>query len=152
MATTYLLHFDRPLAHARHYIGWTDGPLHDRLNAHARGQGARIMAVCRERGIGWELARVWPDTDRKWERSLKRGTKNSTRLCPVCSPELRQKMNGEEKIIRPGIEYKFKGISTEIQPSFDPKCDQVSTEFRPSFDPKCDRSLRYFRVESGEIL
>ena len=47
MATTgtvYLLHFDRPYAHARHYTGWTTD-LTTRLADHAAGHGARLLAV-----------------------------------------------------------------------------------------------------------
>lgn len=78
----YLIHFDTPLAHARHYLGWTTN-LPMRLEAHAKGNGSRIMEVINERGIGWQLARVWPG-GRALERQLKR-QKNSPRLCPICN-------------------------------------------------------------------
>lgn len=43
----YLLHFHRPLHHARHYLGIATD-LGARLEEHARGTGARIMAVLKE--------------------------------------------------------------------------------------------------------
>jgi predicted GIY-YIG superfamily endonuclease len=79
--TVYLLHFDRPYAHARHYAGWT-GDLPARLAEHAAGRGARLLAVLAEAGIGWRLARTWPGTRRR-ERQLKRQG-GASRRCPLC--------------------------------------------------------------------
>jgi hypothetical protein len=83
----YLLHFDRPIGDpanprgfASHYTGWTlDLPA--RLAAHAAGRGARLMEVVGERGIGWQLARIWTGP-RARERSLKQ--RGAARRCPVC--------------------------------------------------------------------
>lgn len=80
----YLIHFDRPYRHARHYLGWTTD-LPSRLDAHRRGQGARLMAVITDAGIGWQLARTW-NGPRTRERQLKQ--RGKTRCCPVCRPEL----------------------------------------------------------------
>jgi hypothetical protein len=78
----YLIHFDRPLHHARHYLGYcADGTLEVRLIRHRAGRGARLLAVLRELNIGWRVVRVF-EGDRKVERRLKGG---SVRLCPVCS-------------------------------------------------------------------
>jgi predicted GIY-YIG superfamily endonuclease len=77
----YLLHFDRPYRHAGHYTGWTTN-LHDRLNEHAAGHGARLLAVITHAGIGWQLARTWPGT-RATERVLKRQG-GASRRCPLC--------------------------------------------------------------------
>ena|SRR5215470_13598573 len=82
MATIYLLHLDTPLRHAKHYIGLADD-LAARLERHAEGHGARMLAVCRERGISWKLVRTWQG-DRKLERWLKR-KKAAPTLCPVCA-------------------------------------------------------------------
>ncbi len=78
----YLIHFNRPLQHARHYLGFTDN-LADRLESHRQGRGARLIQVITEQGIDWVLARVWPEGDRKLERQLK-NRKESPRLCPIC--------------------------------------------------------------------
>jgi len=82
--TVYLLHFDRKLSHAQHYIGWTQD-LEARLGAHEDGRGSRIVDAFLEAGIGYTVAKTWA-ADRKFERWLK--NKNSTpRICPICSPK-----------------------------------------------------------------
>jgi predicted GIY-YIG superfamily endonuclease len=78
----YLIHFNKPLAHARHYLGSTDG-LERRLHEHEQGNGSKLLAAVARAGIPWQLARTWPG-DRAWERRLKR-YKKSRRLCPICS-------------------------------------------------------------------
>ena len=79
----YLIHFDRPLHHARHYLGYcADGTLEVRLIRHRAGRGARLLAVLRELNIGWRVVRVF-EGDRRFERRLK--ARGSPRLCPVCS-------------------------------------------------------------------
>jgi predicted GIY-YIG superfamily endonuclease len=82
MSTIYLLHLDKPLRHARDYVGLADD-LDARLERHASGQGARMLAVCRERGITWRLVRTWQG-GRKFERQLK-NRKETPALCPICS-------------------------------------------------------------------
>lgn len=79
--TVYLLHFDTPYRHARHYLGSTDD-LAARLRAHQSGNGARLMEVVGEAGITWRLARTW-EGGREVERRLKR-QHNGPRLCPIC--------------------------------------------------------------------
>jgi predicted GIY-YIG superfamily endonuclease len=79
--TVYLLHFERPYKHARHYLGWASN-LDARLAEHAAGHGARLLAVIRAAGIGWTLARTWPG-DRHRERQLKRQG-GASRCCPLC--------------------------------------------------------------------
>lgn len=79
--TVYLLHFDRPYKHARHYIGWAAN-LKARLTQHERGQGARLLEVVRAAGIGWQLARTWPG-DRYRERQIKTQG-GASRCCPLC--------------------------------------------------------------------
>lgn len=79
--TVYLLHFDRPYRHARHYRGWTTD-LDARLAEHAAGRGARLVAVIAAAGIGFTLARTWPGT-RSRERQLKRQG-GAARNCPLC--------------------------------------------------------------------
>ena len=80
--TVYLIHFDQPLSHAQHYLGYARS-VSARLAEHRAGDGARIMQVVREQGITWRLARTWPQGDRTLERRLKRWHK-SRQLCPIC--------------------------------------------------------------------
>jgi hypothetical protein len=47
------------------------------------GDGARILQVCKDLGIGWTVARVWPKGDRALEKRLKRWHK-TPQLCPMC--------------------------------------------------------------------
>ena len=79
----YLLHFDQPYQHARHYTGWTGDDVLDRLERHATGQGARLMAVIREAGIGFILVRTCEGT-RHTERAIKNGG-GAVRYCPLCT-------------------------------------------------------------------
>jgi predicted GIY-YIG superfamily endonuclease len=87
MGTVYLIHFDAPYKHARHYIGWTED-LSGRLRAHAGGNGARLITVVNQAGIGWELARTWEGT-RARERQIK-NQGGAAGVCPVCGVKPRQ--------------------------------------------------------------
>lgn len=81
--TIYLLHFDRPYKHAKHYLGWTTN-LDQRLAQHTAGgaDSGRLMAVIKAAGIGFQLARVWTEATRDYERTLKGRGKG--RICPLC--------------------------------------------------------------------
>jgi predicted GIY-YIG superfamily endonuclease len=86
--TVYLLHFDRPISPdhtTQHYVGWTANPLRERMDTHARGGGARLTQVAKERGIGWRLVRTWPDGSRLLERTIKKA-RHVPDFCPVCRP------------------------------------------------------------------
>jgi predicted GIY-YIG superfamily endonuclease len=90
-STVYLLHLsERVAGHAGHYMGSTTD-LQARLAQHRSGQGARLLEVCRERGITFELARTWRG-GRELERRLK-AWNNGPRLCPLC--RARRKEKGE---------------------------------------------------------
>jgi len=79
----YLLHFDSKIAnHAQHYIGYAED-VDTRVAEHRSNPGARLMQVAKERGIGFEVVRVWPDGDRNFERRLK-NQKHAWRHCPIC--------------------------------------------------------------------
>lgn len=82
----YLIHFERKLYHAQHYIGFTDVPLIDRVERHLAGNGSKLLRAVTKAGIEWEVVRVWQDKDRKFERKLK-NQKNSKLLCPICKIE-----------------------------------------------------------------
>jgi predicted GIY-YIG superfamily endonuclease len=83
----YLIHFERPFKHARHYIGFAGGKDHrERIERHRNGRGARLLQVLNEHGIGYRVVRVWRNVTRDFERKLKNswgGHKDS--LCPACS-------------------------------------------------------------------
>lgn len=86
LGETYLLCFDRPLKHARHYLGWAVDAI-ARDDEHEKPwDRVRILAACKRAGIGWALVRTWPQTTRAFERRLKnRG--GAAGLCPLCKPE-----------------------------------------------------------------
>ena len=96
--TVYLLHFNTPYKHARHYLGSAED-LDARLTAHRSGRGARLMQVISKAGIHFELARTWPG-GRKEERQLKK-QKNSPRMCPIRNPK--QKAPTGETVEAPAI-------------------------------------------------
>lgn len=82
----YLIHFDKPYKHARHYVGYSkDNNLESRLATHRAGQGSRLLNVIQKAGIGWSVVTVWPEGDRNFERRLKK--KAATRHCPICSQQ-----------------------------------------------------------------
>lgn len=91
MRGVYLLHFDSPInpAHpCRHYLGYASD-LNKRLALHQAGQGARLTQVAKERGITWQLVRIWKNATRTDERRLK-NKKCGPRLCPLCHPPRNQ--------------------------------------------------------------
>lgn len=81
----YLIHFDQPFKHAKHYLGSTSN-LEQRLGAHRAGgsESARLLHAVKLAGIGWTVARLWRG-GRTEERRLK-NLGGATRLCPVCTP------------------------------------------------------------------
>lgn len=79
----YLIHLERPLKHARHYVGWTKD-IDRRLAHHAAGTGARFLQVVNEAGIAWSVVRVWEGQGRGFERKLK-DTKSVRDYCPACA-------------------------------------------------------------------
>lgn len=87
--SVYLIHFDIPYKHARHYIGYTRRSVKMRIAEHRTGRGARLMAVIVEAGITFRVAKVWYKETRKFERKLKnRG--GAARICPICNGQGKQ--------------------------------------------------------------
>ena len=105
--TVYLIHLDRKVHHAQHYLGSADD-LEARIAEHAAstweelaapcstpaggvrrgqttGKGNPLLAYANARGVTWRVARIWPG-DRRQERRLK-NYKKAPRLCPICSGE-----------------------------------------------------------------
>lgn len=85
----YLLHFHERLGNEKHsiqhYLGFTPD-LEARVEKHRSGQGARVTEVLKERGIGFDVAAVWPG-NRQIENALK--LHSATRICPQCTPNPR---------------------------------------------------------------
>lgn len=80
----YLLHFEPPVSHARHYLGSTpDHGLSRRMQEHASGRGAKLTSVAAARGVQMTLARIWHAPDRTLERRMK-AAGHLKAHCPVC--------------------------------------------------------------------
>lgn len=80
--TIYLIHFERPFKHARHYIGWTEGDVDAREIRHLEGRGSPLLRAVDEASIAFSVVRTWKGT-RKLERQLK-NRKKASKLCPEC--------------------------------------------------------------------
>jgi predicted GIY-YIG superfamily endonuclease len=85
MGTVYLIHFEKPYKHARHYLGFSEDA-DARLVQHQNGNGARLLQVVKQAGINYNIVRLWENKDRHFERRLK-NWKKSKQLCPVCKRE-----------------------------------------------------------------
>lgn len=85
----YLIHFHKPISPdspCQHYIGYAEN-VGARVMHHRKGTSAvRLFQVAKERGIGFDVVRIWEDGDKNFERKLK-NRKNSPKLCPVCKGE-----------------------------------------------------------------
>lgn len=79
--TIYLIHFDQPYKHARHYIGWAKR-LQPRIQHHKNNTGARLLQVINGANISWSVVRTWKG-NRHLERALK-NRHNTRLLCPIC--------------------------------------------------------------------
>lgn len=84
--TIYLLHFDPPYKHARHYLGWTSKTVEERVFAHLRGDGSPLVKAATRAGHGIVIADTWEDTDRFEERRMK-NTHRVPDFCPICNAE-----------------------------------------------------------------
>ena len=77
-----LLHFDRKIHGAQHYLGYSVH-ITRRLRQHLHGAGARLVRQALRAGITVELVRVWTTDNRKQERALKK-TRTPKSYCPKC--------------------------------------------------------------------
>lgn len=78
----YLLHFDQPYKHARHYLGWAENA-ESRIEQHRHGTGARLTQVIKDAGITFLVAKIWDNVERGFERRLK-NQGGLSRHCPIC--------------------------------------------------------------------
>ena len=83
----YLLHYDKPLHHASHYLGASRN-LEERIARHRYGHStARITAAFHDQGSTFVVARTW-ETPRAFELEshIKKHFKKATVICPICTP------------------------------------------------------------------
>ncbi len=91
LGTVYLICMKKGLdrkipGRARHYIGWTEGAVEERVERHRRGAGAKILKAAIEAGDTFRVVRTWGNVDRHFERRLK-NMKSAPKLCPCCNPK-----------------------------------------------------------------
>lgn len=96
--SVYLLHFDRPLGHARHYIGWALD-VHARVDTHLAGKGSKLVRAAVAAGIHVELVRVWENKGQAFEHQLKKG-RCGPRFCPVCVIDRRRRARDSMRSVR----------------------------------------------------
>jgi predicted GIY-YIG superfamily endonuclease len=109
MGTVYLIHFERPFKHARHYIGYSDN-LDARTVRHNKGNGAKLLHHVKAAGIHFEVVKTWEDKDRAFERKLK-NLRQSWRRCPVCRERKGLKPDLDARAIEKGVRHGSTNIS-----------------------------------------
>jgi predicted GIY-YIG superfamily endonuclease len=95
IGTVYLIHFDKPYKHCRHYIGWTNLPEGERFNRHKNGNGSKLLRAVNKAGIEYKIVRTWENVSFEFEQKLKK-RKNASQLCPVCIAEKKKKEENEQ--------------------------------------------------------
>lgn len=84
----YILHFNPPLHHAGHYVGYTEDT-ERRLREHLEKRtGSPLVRAALAAGCEVTVAVVL-EGDRELERKIK-ASKNTGRYCPVCKGECKK--------------------------------------------------------------
>ncbi len=96
----YLIHFDKPLSHAQHYVGYAED-VEQRFGRHKGGRGSALLNAVQSQGINYQVVRTW-EGGRQEERQLKR-QKNAARYCPICSRKKFQDIDFEKPTPRTRI-------------------------------------------------
>lgn len=81
----YLLHFDPPYRHARHYLGYADA-IPRRVHEHfdVPSKASPLVRAALAAGCRVQLSAVWLGLGRTDERRRKRGGGHA-RHCPTCA-------------------------------------------------------------------
>jgi len=89
MQGVYLLHYERSLGKAQHYLG-ASRDVFERIHHHETGNGARMPAAFKRAGIRFKIARMWiampGENPFHLERFIKR-RHNSRQWCPDCKED-----------------------------------------------------------------
>jgi hypothetical protein len=80
--TVYVLHFEPAYKHARHYVGWTEGDVTERIAVHLQGRGSPLIRAAVSAGVDVQLAATYEGT-RYLERRLK-SWHHTGRFCAIC--------------------------------------------------------------------
>jgi hypothetical protein len=63
----YVIHFSRPICHAKHYIGYVlcdndaniDHAIAQRMTLHSNGRGSKLLAYAKAHNIQWWIAQLY---------------------------------------------------------------------------------------------
>lgn len=92
----YVIHFDKPYKHAKHYTGIAQN-VEKRIEKHSKGQGSRLMQVLKENNIGfrYNIIAEFPTFSEAHaeEKRLKTKVKKPQRYCPICKSLKKEKLN-----------------------------------------------------------
>jgi len=83
----YILHFEEPYYHARHYVGYTEDTgrrFKEHFNCHS--SGSPLIQAALEAGIKITVSRIYFDGGRELERKIKK-SHHTHRFCPICKEE-----------------------------------------------------------------
>jgi predicted GIY-YIG superfamily endonuclease len=80
--TVYVLHFDPPYKHAKHYIGYAEN-VKERFECHLKGNGNPLVRAAVEAGCKISLAHVFEGADRTFERRIK-SRRDVCKWCKLC--------------------------------------------------------------------
>lgn len=83
----YVIHFDKPYKHAKHYTGIALD-VEKRMKQYSKGQGSRLMKVLKEHNIGFKYKVIveygtYSEAHAE-EKRLKTKVKKPQRYCPIC--------------------------------------------------------------------
>lgn len=97
MWKVYVIHFDKPYKHAKHYTGIAIN-VEARMKKHRSGQGARLMKIIKEHNIGFQYSIIKEGLTfseaHAYEKYLKTKIKKPQRYCSICKQEkLRYKIH-----------------------------------------------------------
>lgn len=101
----YVIHFDKALQHAEHYVGFaeymSDGTstLAYRIGTHLSNHGSKLMAAVNQSGIGWDIALVISGNQAVESRLHK--FHRTSHFCPICmSGDSDKKANRLSRFLR----------------------------------------------------
>lgn len=92
----YVLHFDPPFQHAKHYVGFTKRDVNERLAEHLSGRGNSLVYAAHRAGCRVTVVRFWKSGTRRFEVYLK-SRKDVPRWCACCS--------GGKRVRRPTLRH-----------------------------------------------
>lgn len=94
----YILHFEPAYAHAKHYVGFTERTVAERVGEHGGAQGSPLVRAARAAGSKVILVSARPGT-RADERRIK-DRKNTRSVCDRCRPDYNDECARRMKRIR----------------------------------------------------